>query len=282
MPLGPGSGVNGPLSWLRPRRRGRRARRGLICDGSPVVEDVPRLISGLVGSLAGSGFPCAASASAAVGRCATWWLLAVAASFTLTVAGQSVRAEAPWLTVYDEAGRPKWEVRMEVLVRTDDGWEGQAVQVQLYHEGVPHLVLRAPHIRADRYGREWSLLTGEPGTGQPIVGEGEGFSFTCREARWRGGLVLVDLTAEGRDLVLAAAEARWQLGVVVHLVGAEVAFKGWQLRFKEGQYDLTQDVLLAEAVTVTGHGVTLAGAALTAWPNEGRLRVTGAHLAQAP
>jgi len=196
--------------------------------------------------------------------------------------GQSVEATAPWLTVYDEAGRPKWEVRMERLVRTQDGWEGEAVQVSLYHKGAPLLVLRAPQIRADRYGREWTLTTGEPVIGEPVVGEGEGFSFTCREARWAGGLVLASLTAEGRGLALSATEARWRLGEEVELWGAEVAFGGWRLRFATGRYDLVQDVLAAEAVTTTGHGVTLVGETLMAWPRDGRLRVTEAHLAQAP
>ncbi len=196
--------------------------------------------------------------------------------------GQSVEATAPWLTVYDEAGRPKWEVRMERLVRTRDGWEGEAVQVSLYHNGAPLVVLRAPQIRADRFGREWTLITGEPVTGELVVGEGEGFSFTCREARWEGGLVLVGLTAEGRGVALSATEARWRLGEEVELWGAEVTFEGWRLQFAAGRYDLAQDVLTAGEVTATGHGVTLVGKELTAWPRDGRLRVTEAHLAQAP
>lgn len=220
--------------------------------------------------------------SQAVGGCIVWWLVAVAAAFTVTAVGQPVRAEAPWLTVYDEAGQPKWEVRMEVLVRTDDGWEGQVVQVQLYHEGVPHLVLRAPRIRADRYGREWSLFTGEPGVDEPVVGEGEGFSFTCFEARWEGKLVLLGLHAEGRGVVLSAAEARWELGQAVLLAEARATFAGWELEFASGQYEFGSDRLVAGAATVTGHGVTVVGATLAAWPGEGRLRLTEAHLVQVP
>lgn len=189
--------------------------------------------------------------------------------------GQSVEATAPWLTVYDEAGRPKWEVRMERLVRTQDGWEGEAVQVHLYHEGAPLVLLRAPEIRADRYGREWTLDRG-------VAGEGEGFSLLCEQARWAGGLMLVGLKAEGRGLALSAAEARWRLGEAVELWDAEVTFGGWLLRFATGRYDLARDVLAAEAVTATGHGVTLGGKTLTAWPREGRLRVTEAHLVRAP
>ncbi len=144
------------------------------------------------------------------------------------------------------------------------------------------MLLRAPQIRADRYGREWILIGGEPVTGPAVTGEGEGFSFVCREARWSGGLVLVGLKAEGRDLALSATEARWRLGEAVELWDAEVAFEGWLLQFATGRYDLAQDVLAAEAVTATGHGVTLVGKTLTAWPRDGRLRVTEAHLARAP
>jgi hypothetical protein len=204
----------------------------------------------------------------------------------MLAAAQQVHADAPWLTVYDEAGRPKWEVRMERLVRTPDGWEGEGVQVQLYHQGALQITLRAPRIRADRFGREWTLLTDEPSTAEPvvepIVGEGEGFSFTCQEARWVGGLVLRGLTAEGRGVTLSAAEASWRMGEAVELSGAEVAFGGWILRFSTGQYDLAQDVLTAGAVEATGHGLTLAGSTLVAWPRDGRLRITEARLAQAP
>jgi len=171
---------------------------------------------------------------------------------------------------------------MERLVRTDDGWEGERVQVHLYHEGAPHLVLRAPRIRADRHGREWSLYTGEPSTDELIVGEGEGFSFTCQQARWSGGLLLMGLTASGRGLSLSATEARWQLGDTVHLAGAEVEFGGWHLSFEAGRYDLSHDELVAGTVRATGHGVTLTGAALRAWPEQGRLHIEEAHLVRAP
>ena len=207
--------------------------------------------------------------------------MALPVLFPLSAGGQSVQAEAPWLTVYDEAGRPKWEVRMEVLVRTDDGWEGKEVQVQLYHEGIPYLVLRAPLIRADRYGRGWTLGADEPPPGA-VVGEGQGFTFTCREVRWEGELVLLDLRAEGRGVVLAAGEARWELGRAVVLADAEAAFAGWELKFASGYYELDSEELVGRAAVATGHGVTVAGATLAAWPGEGRLRLTEAHLVQAP
>ncbi len=201
---------------------------------------------------------------------------------SLSGAGQSVRAEAPWLTVYDEAGRPKWEVRMERLVRTGDGWEGERVQVQLYHQGVPSLVLHAPRIRADRYGREWTLFTDEPPADERVVGEGEGFSFTCQEARWAGGLVLVGLRAQGRGVSLSAGEARWQVGDVVYLSGAAAQFGGWVLSFEAGRYELRSDELVAGSVRATGHGVVLTGAKLRAWPERGRLEVAEANLVRAP
>lgn len=208
-------------------------------------------------------------------------LLVLVAFLAVPTVAQAVRAEAPWLTVYDEAGRTKWEVRMEVLVRTAAGWEGRGVFVQLYYEGVPSLALRAPRIRADRYGREWSLF-GDGETEGPVGGDGEGFSFTCREARWAGGLVLVGLAAEGRGVTLRAAEARWRLGEVVDLVEATVVFAGWTVGFAAGRYRLADDELAAGAVTATGHGVTLVGTALTAWPKEGRLHLREARLVRAP
>lgn len=209
-------------------------------------------------------------------------MVALTVLFTPFSGGQSVQAEAPWLTVYDEAGRTKWEVRMDVLVRTDSGWEGERVEVQLYDQGTPHLVLRAPRIRADRYGREWTLLTDEPSAVERIVGEGEGFSFECREARWSGGLVLVGLAAEGRGVALTAAEARWQIGRAVQLSQAEVEFAGWRLEFGSGTYELDGDRLVAGEATVTGHGMTVVGTALVAWPRAGRLHVTEARVGRAP
>lgn len=171
---------------------------------------------------------------------------------------------------------------MERLVRTGDGWEGETVRVDLYHEGAPHLVLRAPRIRADRYGREWTLLTDASSTAEPVVGEGEGFSFSCQQAQWLGGLVLMDLTADGRGLSVSAAEARWQLGDAVHLAGAEVEFGGWRLSFGVGRYDLSRSELVAGAMRATGHGVTLTGAALRAWPEQGRLHIEEARLVRIP
>lgn len=194
--------------------------------------------------------------------------------------GQSVQATTPWLTVYDEAGRPKWEVRMEVLVRTPTGWEGEKVQVQLYREGAPHLVLRAPRLRADRYGREWTL-EGDADGGR-VAGEGDGFSFTCHEARWSGGLTLLDLAAAGHGVTLSAAEARWLLGEMVELLGAQASFAGWTVTFASGQYDLVANRLVAGPVTATGHGLTLRGAALQAWPTRGEILLTEAILVRAP
>lgn len=193
---------------------------------------------------------------------------------------ESVQAVAPWLTVYDEAGRPKWEVRMEVLVRTTTGWEGEGVEVQLYLEGAPHLVLRAPRLRADRYGREWTL--GGEADGAQVAGEGDGFSFTCNEARWTGGLILLGLAAAGHGVTLSAAEARWLLGETVELLGAQASFGGWTVTFDSGRYDLTANQLVTGPATATGHGLTLRGAALQAWPTHGEILLTEAILVRTP
>ncbi|MCX7751091.1 MAG: hypothetical protein N2320_06125 [Candidatus Bipolaricaulota bacterium] len=194
-------------------------------------------------------------------------------------AGQSVQAEAPWLTVYDPAGRPKWEVRLGRLVRTATGWEGERVEVQLYSDGAPAVLLRAPRLSADRYGREWTLGSTDA---EAVTGEGEGFVFRCREARWSGGLLLRELAAEGRGVTLHAAEVRWAFGEALHLEGAEATFAGWTVRFERGTYEFPADRLTTGPVQATGHGLVLTGSSLQAWPGEGRLILREAELVRAP
>lgn len=206
-------------------------------------------------------------------------LVALLLLASLSGLGQTVQAEAPWLTVYDDAGRPKWEVRLGRLVRTAAGWEGERAEVQLYHEGAPALVLRAPLLSADRYGREWTLASaGE----EPVTGEGEGFTFRCREARWAGGLLLRGLEAEGRGVRLGADEVRWRMGESLELAGAEVAFGGWTVRFEEGIYELPADRLVTGPAEAAGHGLVLRGSALGAWPAERRLVLREVELVRAP
>ncbi len=206
-------------------------------------------------------------------------LVALLLVASLSGLGQTVQAEAPWLTVYDDAGRPKWEVRLRKLVRTASGWEGERAEVQLYHEGAPALVLRAPLLSADRYGREWTLASaGE----EPVTGEGEGFTFRCREARWAGGLLLRGLAAEGRGVRLGADEARWRMGESLELEGAEVEFAGWTVRFRQGTYDLLADELATGPAEAAGHGLLLQGSSLEAWPAERRLVLREVELVRAP
>lgn len=206
-------------------------------------------------------------------------LVALLLAASLSGLGQTVQAEAPWLTVYDDAGRPKWEVRLGKLVRTTTGWEGERAEVQLYHEGSPGVVLRAPLLRADRYGREWTLASaGE----EPVTGEGEGFTFRCREARWAGGLLLRGIVAEGRGVGLRADEARWRMGEALELAGAEVAFGGWTVRFARGTYDLPADRLQTGPAEAAGHGLVLTGSSLEAWPSERRLVLREVELVRAP
>jgi lipopolysaccharide export system protein LptC len=45
---------------------------------------------------------------------------------------QTTTLTAPWLLVYDPEGRPRWEIRMENLIRTKDGWEGEGVNITLF------------------------------------------------------------------------------------------------------------------------------------------------------
>ncbi len=184
---------------------------------------------------------------------------------------QQLEATAPWLTVYDETGQPKWEVRMERLRRTPGGWEGENVTVTLFLEGVPRVGLAASAIIADRYGREWTL-SGD------VHGEGEGFAFRCAQARWSGGLVLEQVEATGHELELRAQLVRWNLGQALELEKGTVAFAGWKVEFHRGLYELAGQQFQAFEVVAVGHGVQVEGVEVRAWPSEGRLWVRGAKL----
>jgi hypothetical protein len=195
--------------------------------------------------------------------------------FSLALAAQPVQVEAPWLTVYDVDGRPRWEVRMTYLARTDEGWEGEGVEVRLFHAGEVAVVIAAHAIRADRFGRAWTLVG-------DVTGEGEGISFTCDLAQWSGGLVLVGLRATREGMSLVAAEARWALDEGIDLVDVQATLDGWEVKFADGRYLFEGGLLLASRVFMVGHGVVLVGGSLSAWPGEGRLSVRGAYLVRNP
>jgi hypothetical protein len=103
---------------------------------------------------------------------------------------QTTTLTAPWLLVYDPEGRPRWEIRMENLIRTKDGWEGEGVNITLFFEGKPTIKVQAPRLSADPLGRQWSLSNG-------LSGEGQGLKFTAKEAQWMDYLVLLGFSAQG-------------------------------------------------------------------------------------
>ncbi|MFN3346966.1 MAG: hypothetical protein ACK42E_04050, partial [Candidatus Bipolaricaulaceae bacterium] len=86
------------------------------------------------------------------------FLLLVIASFVC--GAQQLTVSAPWLVVYDHEGRPRWEIRLERLWRTKEGWEGEAVSVTLFWAGEPSLKVQAQRMRAEALGRSWTLLGG--------------------------------------------------------------------------------------------------------------------------
>lgn len=188
-------------------------------------------------------------------------------------AAQTLTLTAPWLVVYDPEGRPRWEIRLERLWRTREGWEGEDVLLTLFWAGEPKFRVRAPRIRAEALGRSWTLA-GE------IQGEGHGFSFSAAEASWNGRLVFKGFRAQGQGMALSAAEARWDLEGPLELFGAEGEGASWTLRFPYGRY--AEGLLVAQEAEAWGHGVRLRAELLEFWVEEGRLKFRRVRVARGP
>ncbi len=180
---------------------------------------------------------------------------------------------APWLLVYDPEGRPRWEIRLEKLVRTRDGWEGEGVSITLFFEGKPTITVRAPRLFADPLGRRWSLDGG-------LSGEGQGFTFTAREARWADRLVLLGFFAQGKGMEISAEEVRWELTGVLELFSAQVRSSPWILRFPYGKY--VENLLAAQEVEAEGHGLNIFSDHLEFFPEEGRAKFLGVRVVRRP
>lgn len=170
---------------------------------------------------------------------------------------------APWLIVYDQEGRPRWEIRMEKLTRTKDGWEGEGVSVTLFFAGAPTIRVSAPRLSADPLGRRWSLLGG-------LTGEGQGFSFSAEEARWEDRLILRGFSTTGHELAIFAKEARWELAGTLEFFSAEVQGFGWELSFPYGKY--WEKLLVAQDVEGCGHGVLVRADFLEFQTEDGRAK----------
>lgn len=193
--------------------------------------------------------------------------------FTVAALAQTTTLTAPWLLVYDPEGRPRWEIRMENLVRTKDGWEGEGIRITLFFEGNPTIKVQAPRLSADPLGRRWSLSNG-------LSGEGQGLRFTAEEAQWMDYLVLFGFSAQGEKIEVTAEKVQWELSGTLELFFAEASVSGWKMRFPYGRY--TEDLLVAEEVEAEGHGLTVHADHLELSIAEGRAKFTGVQVARSP
>ncbi|HAF70722.1 MAG: hypothetical protein XD60_0877 [Acetothermia bacterium 64_32] len=189
--------------------------------------------------------------------------------------GQEVEFQAPWLTVYDAAGRPRWEVTLARLARTEEGWEGEEVEVRLYWEGERKFLLFAPRIQADKLGRNWTLSGG-------ITGKAAGLEFSCESATWEGSLRLTGLSAQGEELSLVAEGAAWSGGNTVSLLGVRAQTKGWEVELGEADYDLEEGVLSGRSARIVGHGFELLAERACILVREGGLELEGASVLPHP
>jgi len=189
----------------------------------------------------------------------------------LVAFSQEVELDAPWLTVYDPEGNPRWEVSLERLVKTDFGWEGEGVEVRLYWEGELRFTLRADRLTADRLGRNWTL-SGE------VSGQAGELRISCRQADWGKGLTLTELAAEGEGLSLSAAQASWEEGSEVFLTEVRVESHGWNLELATAVYRLDTGLLLGQGAEIAGHGYLIEAEELELHPEQGELLLKGARL----
>jgi len=188
---------------------------------------------------------------------------------------QEVEIQAPWLTVYDAAGRPRWEVTLTRLAKTEEGWEGEDVEVRLYWEGEPKFLLFAPRIQADRLGRTWTL-SGD------ITGETTDLTLSCKSATWEGSLKLTGLSLQGEELFLVADSAVWSEGNTISLAGVRAQTAGWEVELQEADYDLDTGVLSGRPAHLVGHGFEIEAEEIRIFTQEDRVQLKGAHVVPYP
>lgn len=194
------------------------------------------------------------------------FVLLILCGLSFSVFAQTATLMAPWLLVYDAEGRPRWEIRMEKLVRTKDGWEGEKVSVTLFFQGEPSIFVEAEKLSADPLGRRWSLK-------EEVSGQGHGFSFTAKEASWTEHLVLLEFSAQREDLTVFAEEAHWELNGLLELFSATASSAQWSLCFSYGQYK--DGTLFAQEVEAEGFGLKIQAEYLEFSPDEGRAKFRG-------
>ncbi len=190
---------------------------------------------------------------------------------SLLAFGQSARLDAPWLTVYDAAGRPWWEVELEELTRDEEGWRGRNAHITLYHEGNPEARLQAGELVTDPLGREWSLEEGVEGVWGILKIEAE-------RARWQGDLTLWEVAARAEEITLRATQAHWSPGGPVELIEVLVTVQGWELEFLAGSYRVADELLYAEDVDLRGHGLKVTAGELRVSARGGEVTITDAQL----
>jgi len=188
---------------------------------------------------------------------------------------QEVEIHAPWLTVYDPQGRPRWEISLERLYKTESGWEGEGVEVRLYWEGELEFSLRAERLTADRLGRVWTI-TGD------ISGEAGGLALSCREAVWSDGLTLTELLLAGADLRLSTASAHWAQGEEVLLTEVVAESRGWEVTLATATYLLDSGILDGKEAVIRGHGYEIRAAEARLFTREGGLQLREAQVVPHP
>ncbi len=191
------------------------------------------------------------------------------------VVGQAARVDAPWLTVYDSAGQPRWEIQLEHLARTEQGWRGEDATIRLYHQGVEQATATTGLLHTGPLGRTWELSEG-------LEVVWEGFVIVCERGRWDDELVLWDVTATAEGLIVRCEEGRWRPGRPVELGRGEFETDGWAGTFAAGSYSITEGILTARDVRLSGHGMDMLGEEISAHLHDNVFTLKNARLKARP
>jgi hypothetical protein len=196
----------------------------------------------------------------------------IALAVGLVALSQGLELRAPWLVVYDEEGRPRWEITLARLAKVDSGWEGEEVEVRLYWQGELEFRISAERLTADRLGQVWHL-EGD------VQGRAEDLTLSCREADWEGGLTLKGLVVSGEDISLTAQEAHWSQGKAVLLSGVAAESGGWRVELARATYLLDSGLLQGHGAVIEGHGYRIEAEEMDFRTREGILELRDARLA---
>ncbi len=187
------------------------------------------------------------------------------------IVGQGARLEAPWLTVYDEAGRARWEVQLDSMERENRGWIGHGAHITLYHEGSPQAQMRAGVLRTDATGWEWTLDDGVEAAWGIL-------EMRAEHAHWRDTLSMTSIEAEADQVSLTAAKAGWIPGGTVELRQVVMTVQGWQIEFPAGGYTMDDELLVAEDAVLRGHGLEVVAGVLRVSARGGEVTLADVQL----